>query len=101
MVEFLLTHVPTLSVTKERSQILLGKIRTHDFRTINSRCAGYLLVDHSGDEVLYLKYKSERAPRPLTDDPAALTDVLTNEPPVLTELTNDPDVLFKEKSERT
>ena len=42
----LLTHVPTLSVTKERTQILLGKNRTHDFRT--SRCAGYLL-DHSGD----------------------------------------------------
>ena len=36
----------TLSVTKERTQILLsfGKIRTRDFRTINSRCAGYLLV---------------------------------------------------------
>ena len=44
MVAFLLTHVPTLSVTKERTQILLGKNRTHDFRT--SRCAGYLL-DHS------------------------------------------------------
>ena len=43
----LLTHVSTLSVTKERPQILLGKNRTHDFRT--SRCAGYLL-DHSGDE---------------------------------------------------
>ena len=44
----LLTHVPTLSVTKEKTQILLfGKNRTHDFRT--SRCAAYLL-DHSGDE---------------------------------------------------
>ena len=48
MVEFyLLAHVPTLSVTKERTQTYLGKNRTHDFRT--SRCAGYLL-DHSGDE---------------------------------------------------
>ena len=37
----------TLSVTKKRTQILLGKNRTHDFRT--SRCAAYLL-DHSGDE---------------------------------------------------
>ena len=48
MVEFyLLAHVPTLSVTKERTQTYFGKNRTHDFRT--SRCAGYLL-DHSGDE---------------------------------------------------
>ena len=40
----LLTRVPTFSVTKERTQIILGKNRTHDFRT--SRCAAYLL-DHS------------------------------------------------------
>ena len=37
--------------TKERTQILLGKNRTHDFRT--SRCAGYLLV-HSGDSTQLL-----------------------------------------------
>ena len=52
MVE-LLTHVPTLSVTKERTQILLGKNRTHDFRT--SRCAAYLL-DHSGDDCYLIFY---------------------------------------------
>ena len=43
----LLTHVPTLSVTKERTQFYFGKNRTHDFRTSGS--AGYLL-DHSGDD---------------------------------------------------
>ena len=42
----LLAHVPTRSVTTERTQTYFGN-RTHDFRT--SRCAGYLL-DHSGDE---------------------------------------------------
>ena len=52
MVEFYLTHVPTLSVTKEREhKSYFGKNRTHDFRT--SRCAGYLL-DHSGDEQFLL-----------------------------------------------
>ena len=40
----LLTHVPTLSVTKKKHKSNFGKNRTHDFRT--SRCAGYLL-DHS------------------------------------------------------
>ena len=41
----LLTHVPTLSVMKERTQILLcfGENRTHDFRTTSRWCAGYLL----------------------------------------------------------
>ena len=40
--------VPTLSVRKERTQILFWcKNRTHDFRT--SRCAGYLL-DHYGNK---------------------------------------------------
>ena len=33
----------------------LGKNRTPDFRTINIRCAGYLLlIDHSGDEPIYI-----------------------------------------------
>ena len=43
----LLSLVPTLPVTKEKTQILLfGKNRTHDFRTMTtSRCAGYLLED--------------------------------------------------------
>ena len=46
----LLTHVPTLSVTRKKEhKSYFGKNRTHDFRT--SRCAGYLL-DHSGNDVL-------------------------------------------------
>ena len=46
----LLTHVPTLSVTKEHKSYF-GKNRTHDFRT--SRCAAYLL-DHSGDDYTHI-----------------------------------------------
>ena len=42
---------------KEKTQILLDKNRTHDFRT--SRCAGYLL-DHSRDERLRLKISAAR-----------------------------------------
>ena len=54
MVEFLLTHIPTLSVTEEKTQIYFGKNRTHNFRT--SRCAGYLLLkDHSGDKPCMIK----------------------------------------------
>ena len=67
MVEFLLTHVPTLSVTEERTQILLwfGKNRTQDFRTPPAGpgccCAGFLLEDHSGDEHnnVWIKYHVE------------------------------------------
>ena len=54
MVEFLLTHAPTLLSVTEEYKSYFGKNRTHDFRT--SRCAGYLL-DHSGDEqhiIIYL-----------------------------------------------
>ena len=40
MVEFYLLKFPRLSLLL--TQILLGKYRTHDFRT-TSRCAGYLV----------------------------------------------------------
>ena len=51
MVEFYLLAFPRIPLRKkEHKSYYFGKNRTHDFlRTINSRCAGYLL-DHSGDE---------------------------------------------------
>ena len=49
MVEFYLLTFPRFPVRKKEHKSYFGKNRTHDFRTINSSCAGYLL-DHSGDE---------------------------------------------------
>ena len=40
---------PRFLVRKKENKSYFGKNRTHDFRTIKSGCAGYLL-DHSGDE---------------------------------------------------
>ena len=51
MVEFYLLTFPRFPFRKKEHKSYFGKNRTHDFRT--SRGAGYLL-DHSGDEHLYL-----------------------------------------------
>ena len=79
----LFTHVPTLSVTKERTQkSYFGKNRTHDFRT--SRCAAYLL-DHSGDKHLANQK---------FNDWILLTPVLKHCATTATRLTNkNPDLL--------
>ena len=49
MVEFYLLTFPRFPLRKKEHKSYFGKNRTHDFRTINSRCAAYLL-DHSGDD---------------------------------------------------
>ena len=46
MVEFNLLTFPRFPLRKKEHKSYFGKNRTHDFRTINSRCADYLL-DHS------------------------------------------------------
>ena len=48
MVEFYLLTFPRFPLRKKEHKSCFGKNRTHDFRT--SRCAAYLLEDHSGDE---------------------------------------------------
>ena len=55
MVEFYLLAFPRFPLRKKEHKSYFGKNRTHDFRT--SRCAGYLLVDHSGDEGCYMVLK--------------------------------------------
>ena len=51
MVEFYLLTFPRFPLRKKEHKSYFGKNRTHDyFRT--SRCAAYLLEDHSGDEQL-------------------------------------------------
>ena len=52
MVEFYLLTFPRFPLRKKEHKSYFGKNRTHDFRTINSRCAAYLL-DHSGDVLRY------------------------------------------------
>ena len=47
MVDFYLLTFPRFPLRKKEHKSYFGKNRTHDFRT--SRCAGYLLLDHSGD----------------------------------------------------
>ena len=46
MVEFYLLTFKRFPLRKKEHKSYFGKNRTHDFRTISSRCAGYLL-DHS------------------------------------------------------
>ena len=46
MVEFYLLTFPRFPLRKKEHKSYFDKNRTHDFRT--SRCAGYLLEDHSG-----------------------------------------------------
>ena len=46
---------------RKNTKSYFGKNRTHDFRTINRRCAGYLL-DHSGDEYKMLPRQQLAAP---------------------------------------
>ena len=48
MVGFYLLTFPRFPLRKKEHKSYSGKNRTHDFRT--SRCAGHLLLDHSGDE---------------------------------------------------
>ena len=48
MVEFYLLTFPRFPLRKKEHKSYFGESRTHDFRT--SRCAGYLLEEHSGDE---------------------------------------------------
>ena len=47
MVEFYLLTFPRFPLRKKEHKSYFGQNRTHGFRT--SRCAGYLLLDHSGD----------------------------------------------------
>ena len=49
MVGFYLLTFLRFSLRKKEHKSYFGKNRTHDFRT--SRCAGYLLEDHSGDYI--------------------------------------------------
>ena len=56
MIEFYLLTFPRFPLRKKEHKSYFGKNRTHDFRTTTSRCAVYLLEDHSGDE-LYRKVK--------------------------------------------
>ena len=49
MVEFYLLTFPRFPLREKEHKSYFGKNRTHDFHTINSRCAGYLL-DHSGND---------------------------------------------------
>ena len=51
MVEFYLLTFPRFPLRKKEHKSYFGKNRTHDFRSC--RCAAYLL-DHSGDERLYI-----------------------------------------------
>ena len=48
--DFYLLTFPRFPLRKKEHKSYFGKNRTRDFRT--SRCAGYLLDDHSGDEGL-------------------------------------------------
>ena len=48
MVGFYLLTFPRFPLRKKEHKSYFGKNRTHDFRT--SKCAAYLLLDHSGDE---------------------------------------------------
>ena len=57
MVEFYLLTFPRFPLRKKEHKSYFGKDRTHDFRS--SRCAGYLLEDHSGDENIYRYISSE------------------------------------------
>ena len=84
MVEFYLLTFSRFSLRKKEHKFCFDKNRTHDFRTINSRCAGYLL-DHSGDEAysLYLSLKPHVFPR--GHRPPSLADLSHTPHPVLRE----------------
>ena len=47
-VEFYILTFPRFPLRRNEHKPCFGKNRTHDFRA--TRYAGYLLVDHSGDE---------------------------------------------------
>ena len=49
MVKVYLLTFPHFLLRKKEHKSYFGKNRTHDLRT--SRCAGCLLLDHSGDEL--------------------------------------------------
>ena len=60
MVEFYLLTFPRFPLRKKEHKSYFGKNRTHDFRTINSRCAAHLL-DHSGTDLVdFLRLSSMR-----------------------------------------
>ena len=59
-VEFYLLTFPRVPLRKKEHKSYFGKNQTHDFRTLTSRCAGYLL-DHLGDKCTkYCKLKGSQ-----------------------------------------
>ena len=56
MVEFYLLTFPRFPLRKKEHKSYFGKNRTHDFRT--SRCAAYLLEDHSGEKDFPIRKKN-------------------------------------------